>query len=146
MVSVLFLSLFCLAVFALFDVGGNVNAWVMEFDLILFTLLPTVEVYDRCCKKDLISIADFFNISIPKEVSKQVIKEELFGELVEAGILAASDGAVGKESETAETAGFDSVLNIDSKDSGSDAVLAIKLKELDIELKRQECEAQRIRL
>lgn len=37
----------------------------------------------------------------------------------------ASDREVGKESETA---GFDSVLNIDSKDSGSDAILAIKLK------------------
>lgn len=60
----------------------------MEFDLISFTLLPTIEVYNRCRKRNLICIANFFNISIPKEANKQVIKEEIFGKLVEAGILA----------------------------------------------------------
>lgn len=84
------LSLICLAVFALFDVG-KVDIGNMEFDLISFTLLPTLEGYNRCRKKDLVSIADFFNINISRESTKQVIKEELFGELVKAGILAASD-------------------------------------------------------
>lgn len=46
--------------------------------------------------------------------------------------MATSDWEVGKESETT---GFDSALNMDSKDSGSNAILAIKLKELDLELK-----------
>ncbi len=31
----------------------------MEFDLISFTLTPTIEVFNRCRKRDLLMIADF---------------------------------------------------------------------------------------
>lgn len=37
--------------------------------------------------KDL-SIADFFNIRVVREATKQVVKEELYEKLVDAGILA----------------------------------------------------------
>ncbi len=67
-----------------FDVG-EVCIGNMEFDLISFTLLPTLEVYNRCRKNIFSSIADFINISY--ELTKQDIKEQLFGELVKAGIL-----------------------------------------------------------
>ncbi len=51
----------------------------MEFDLIKFTLSPTLEEFDRCRKKDLILIAEFYNVTVPKEQKKQVIKDQLYG-------------------------------------------------------------------
>ncbi len=39
----------------------------MEFDLIKFTLSPTLEEFDRCRKKEGIIIAEFYNITVPKE-------------------------------------------------------------------------------
>ncbi|KAL1256557.1 hypothetical protein QQF64_012102 [Cirrhinus molitorella] len=101
------------------------------------------------CKRhrDLVSIADFFNINVSKEATKQVIKEELYGELVKAGILVAPEGVVEDESESVVKAtGLDSIPNMDPRDSGSDPSLAIKLRELDLQLTQQECEAQRIKL
>ncbi len=59
----------------------------MEFDLVMFTLSPTLEEFDKCRKKDLISIAEFFNVLVPKEAKKQVIKDKLYKKLVEVGIL-----------------------------------------------------------
>ncbi len=59
----------------------------MEFDLTSFTLYPTTEKFNKCRKADLLQIADFFNILVPKEGSKQVVKEKLYSELVETGIL-----------------------------------------------------------
>jgi len=60
----------------------------MEFDLVSFTLAPTFEVFNRCKKKELIQIAEFFNVLIVKEATKQVIKETLYDKLVSDGILA----------------------------------------------------------
>lgn len=54
----------------------------MDFDLISFTLSPTIEEFNHCRKRDLLLIADFFNIEIPREAIKQVIKDELFEKLV----------------------------------------------------------------
>lgn len=88
----------------------------MEFDLVSFTLYPSWEVYNRCRKKDLIEIADFFHINIPKEASKQVIKEELFGELVKVGVLVppGEEGIVGVESDAVvESAVSDSNPNME---------------------------------
>lgn len=121
----------------------------MEFDLISFTLYPSWEVYNRCRKKDLIQIADFYNIIIPKESSKQVIKEELFGELVKIGVLVPPDeeSIVGVESDAVvETAESDSIPNMGPKDTCSEPLLAIKLKEIELKLKQEECEAERIKL
>lgn len=59
----------------------------MEFDLLAFTLSPTTEVFHKCRKKDLILIAEFFNIEVAKEEKKQVIKDSLFEQLVRDGIL-----------------------------------------------------------
>ncbi len=42
----------------------------MEFDLIKFTLLPRLEEFDRCRKNYLILIAEFYNVTVPKEQNK----------------------------------------------------------------------------
>ncbi len=60
---------------------------IMEFDFSAFTLSPSIEAFNRCKKKDLLLIADFFDIAVHKGVTKQVLKEKLFGKLVEASIL-----------------------------------------------------------
>ncbi len=43
----------------------------MEFDLVKFTLSPTLEEFDKCRKKDLISIEGFFNVFVPQEASNK---------------------------------------------------------------------------
>lgn len=59
----------------------------MEFDFTAFTLCSTIKAFNRCKKKYLILVAEFFHIDIPINVTKQVLKDNLFGKLVEAGIL-----------------------------------------------------------
>lgn len=59
----------------------------MEFDLVTFSLSPMLEEFDKCRKKDLISIAEFFIVLVSKEAKKQVIKYELYEKLAEVGIL-----------------------------------------------------------
>ncbi len=109
----------------------------MEFDLTPFTLYPTTEKFNKCRKSDLLQIADFFNILVPKEGSKQVVKEKLYSELVETGILPdeSVEGLAGDE---------DSVTfpSINPSHTRFDPMLAIKLKELDLQLKKQDYDAQ----
>lgn len=45
------------------------------------------EEFDSCRNKDLILIAEFINISVPKEAKKQVIKDKLYKKLVENSLL-----------------------------------------------------------
>ncbi len=59
----------------------------MKFDLIAFTLHPTTEVFERFRKVDLLLIAEFFDISVPREAMKRTIKQVLHDRLVETGIL-----------------------------------------------------------
>lgn len=113
----------------------------MDFDLVKFTLSPTVEEFDRCRKGDLILIAEFFNIPVSKEAKKQCLKDELYRRLVQAGILPA-DSNVGGEVVSGE------FISVHSKggDSGSDPLMPLRLKELELELKRQEHETQLLKL
>ncbi len=80
-------------------------------------------------------------------VTKQVLKDNLFGKLVEAGILPEeSEGGVEGLSEAAvETAAEDVDLHSDSMLT-HDPRIALKLKEIDLLIKKQECEAEMIRL
>ncbi len=112
--------------------GAKAFSVSMDFDLIEFSLNPTVEVYNRCRKKDLVLVADFFNISVPKSLLKQVIKEQLYDELVvSAGILPGQSEAGEEESEAGvETS--EVFLNADASESSNGTKLAVKLKELDL--------------
>lgn len=123
--------------------GAKAFSVNMDFDLIEFSLNPTIDVYNRCRKKDLILIADFFNISVLKESTKQVIKEQLYDELVSAGILPGQSEAGEEELSEAGVETSEVFLNVDASD---ETKLAVKLKELDLLIKKQECEAQLIKL
>lgn len=138
----------------------------MEFDLTTFSLAPTIEAFNKCRKKDLFLIADFFNISVQRDVTKQTLKEELFGKLVEEGFLPKdSDDSVEGQDEVVEQmsemdVNHDPVIAQEAEmaeqitDLGvnydhvmtQDPVIALKLKELDLLIKKQECEAEMIKL
>lgn len=119
----------------------------MAFDLISFTLSPTTEEFNRCRKKDLLLIADFFNMEIPREATKQVIKDELFEKLICAGILPEEKEVIEDVPDVAgETVDQELLLDSKSVESCDDPKMALKLKELDLSIRKQECEAQRIRL
>ncbi len=142
-----FLNHFCLAVFE-FSVGEE-SHMVLIFDLIKFTLSPTLEEFNRCRKKYLILIAEFYNLTVPKEQNKQVIKGQLYGKLVEAGVLPGGAEAEGPESETDGEAASDDADSVsDEKAPGVivDPMVMICLKELDLALKKQEHETQLLRL
>lgn len=51
----------------------------MEFSLVKFSLSPTIEEFNRCRKKDLLELADFYNIKLTsRNAKKGVIKDELY--------------------------------------------------------------------
>lgn len=94
----------CLA-FCLFGwerVGGD-----MEFDLILFTLAPSTEQFDRFRKDDFFKIAEFFKIEIPRKASKKAIKTLLYKELVQQQILPEESGLESVEEGAAALAEAD---------------------------------------
>lgn len=119
----------------------------MEFNLTAFTLAPTIEVYNKCRKQDLLVIADFFSITVPREAAKRVIKDKLYMELVTAGILPSDSEDMEKNTETADVGSFAGLPpSIDPTSPRFDPVLALKFKELDLELKKQEQELQVVNL
>lgn len=115
----------------------------MDFDLTKFTLSPTLKEFERCRKRDLIQIAEFYKVTVLKEAKKQVIKDELYGRLVENGILP----GLAPELEIEEELTFDKADSVSGKKvAGLDPMLTVRLRELDLELKKQEHETQLLRL
>lgn len=152
-----------------------------KFDLISFTLFPSTEQYNQCCKDDLLQIADFFDIRVTRHAPKRDIKDQLHRQLVAQGILpdesveqlsiaeaiAATPSVEQNTTPTAEDApsvrpktspimeAADApvahsetklVLTPGSPAPRYDPTLALKLKELGLEIKKQEREMQILRL
>lgn len=115
----------------------------MEFDLVAFTLSPTIEVFQKCRKKDLLVIADFYNLTVTKEAKKQVIKTSLFEQLVKAGIL---PGEVGEGPQGDTTVPEPENSLVGSESESSESMLEVRLKELDIQLKEKENENLHLKL
>ncbi|XP_076842798.1 uncharacterized protein LOC143487636 [Brachyhypopomus gauderio] len=124
-----------------------------HFDLTEFSLFPTLEQFDKCRKADLLLIAEFFNVTVPRDASKRDIKQALEHSLVRDGILPDRGGVPSllplPGESVADDAGervgsvhVDSVLGV----SVTDPMLEIKLKELELEIKRQEREAELLRV
>lgn len=113
----------------------------MKFDLLAFTFPPTT-VFNQCRKKDLL-IADLYHVTVSRNATKQLIKEELYNELVSTGILPAESPL--EVSEGNLVVGEASAFPLPTE-SRLDLVTAIKLKELDLELKRQEHDIKVVQL
>ncbi len=105
-----------------------------------FTLAPSTDVYNRCRKRDLLLIADFFNVIVPGNATKQVIKDALYIELVSRGILPDDSREDVAEGETAASSPSPPT------EHRLDPMVEIKLKELDLELKKQEHEIKVVQL
>ncbi len=114
----------------------------MEFDLIALTLHPTTEVFEHCRKVDLLLIADFFDISVPREASKRTIKQVLRDRLVETGIL--PEATIMEKEDVSPDMGLGVVS--DRALPNVDPVLAIKMKELDLLIKQDEHETLLVKL
>lgn len=75
---------------------------------------PSLEVFDKCTKDNLLLIAGHFGIAVSRQLKKQVIKAELCEALVEKGILSTFEKPVPTK-------------NVDD---------AVRLMELEVELQR----------
>ncbi|KAL6468128.1 hypothetical protein MHYP_G00238050 [Metynnis hypsauchen] len=127
-----------------------------EFDLILFTLCPTLEQFDDCRKVDLLLVADFFNVDVPRLAPKREIKRILEAHLVTEGILPRRDGSPGVATDSAQGAEVAEAVTDSLAGSGvepgrypshdMDPMIAVKLKELELEIRKQEREAELIRV
>ncbi len=117
----------------------------MEFDLISFTLHPTTEVFERSRKVDLLLIADFFNVSVPRDVAKGTIKQVLHDRLVETGIL--PEPTAMEEEDVSPDVGLGAVSDRTLPNvEPVDPTLAIKMKELDLLIKQEERETLLVKL
>ncbi|KAL0153990.1 hypothetical protein M9458_050705, partial [Cirrhinus mrigala] len=122
-----------------------------KFELDKFVVAPTEEQFEQCRKDDLMLIADFYNIELPRSALKREIKEILHTELVKQKVLpgtsvitgvattASSDDLEAAEAEfkSEDIARMDPV-----SPSTKNPLLAIRLKELEVELCRQQYQNQ----
>lgn len=132
--------------------GGNIEIGMSsKFELDKFVVAPTEEQFEQCRKDDLVLIADFYNIELPRSALKREIKEILHTELVKQKVLpgtsvitgvattASSDDLEAAEAEfkSEDIARMDPV-----SPSTKNPLLAIRLKELEVELCRQQYQNQ----
>lgn len=91
---------------------------------------------------------DFFNIRVVREATKQVLKEEFHEKLVDAGILAegSDDNEGTKPQDVVADISAPAIFLEPEVVQPHNPMLEIRLRELDLEIKRQENEAQMIRL
>ncbi len=87
----------------------------MEFDLVKFSLSPTTEEFNRCRKKDLLELADFYNITLTSRKAKKcVVKDELHRKLVEVGTFTGQTVEQGIEAVTGMEAMSDIASSVSS--------------------------------
>ncbi|MGL5884540.1 MAG: hypothetical protein ACRCY2_00695, partial [Bombilactobacillus sp.] len=114
---------------------------IMEFSIEAFKQCPTVEALRSCRKSDLILVADYYDIAISKVAAKQAIRDVVQENLVSAGVLKIEPELqdVGAEASVQiPTADSDPLVGLKTED----LKLAIRLKELDLQVKRQEHDTQ----
>lgn len=138
-------------------------------------MAPSLQALERCKKADLLTVGEFYNVSLPRSARKAEIREILINKLcedqqlpvsldegvastVKANISPGVSGAGVALSEpgvslVAEAAGISpgTRKGIDpvpplTESLFTDLTMAIKLKELDLEIKRQERETQLLRV
>ncbi|XP_076859481.1 uncharacterized protein LOC143512733 [Brachyhypopomus gauderio] len=125
-----------------------------SFDLSVFVLSPSYELLDRCRKVDLLSIADFFDVVIPRSATKRDIRKLLESSLVERGVLPVAEEVPGIAlglAQSTDPAGAESEAVVSPRMGPRsspmfDPRMEIKLKELELEIKIQEREAESLRL
>ncbi|GAA6088362.1 uncharacterized protein LOC122148207 [Tachysurus ichikawai] len=121
-----------------------------KFELDLFAIQPSVEQLDICRKDDLFLIADLYQIKVSRGAVKRDLKQVIFKHLVESGVLSERSEAgvadevhipMGEGAESPKTLGMAGMDPVDLP-SPTDPRLAIRLKELDLELSKQQYQSQ----
>lgn len=67
--------------------GGCCGWIVMAFELEKFVLALSLCIFDQCCKEELLQLAGFYNVSVPRSARKCVIREVVYQALVDEGVL-----------------------------------------------------------
>lgn len=57
-------------------------SYTMEFSIEAFRISPTLQALEKCRKSDLLLVASFYYISVPKAGTKREIRETLCEKLV----------------------------------------------------------------
>lgn len=121
-----------------------------KFELDHFAIQPSVQQLDICRKDDLLAIADLYQIQVIRGARKAEIKGVIYKHLIELGVLSqereagvafdmsASGGEGAEEPKPTELVSIDPA----NFPSPRDPLLAIRLKELEIELSRQQYQNQ----
>lgn len=137
----------------------------MAFDLIKFTLCPSLEDFDRCRKDELLLIGDFFDVALPRTASEKVVKAALYEALVDQQILPERGALPGVAAQPVQltqptqplpvTGRAEAVTEPEDKvvagceqpEAGTvDPGWQLALKELELEIKRQEYQTQLLRV
>lgn len=87
----------------------------MEFNAEKFVAHPTLEEFHLCTKEHLISLASFLEIPVTKQMKKQSLKAEISSVLSKKGLLRSEETVKGTDSDVGQ---------------------AVRLKELEIEMRR----------
>ncbi|XDV49410.1 hypothetical protein PO909_018663 [Leuciscus waleckii] len=143
-------ALYIVAWLVVFTLRGREFGMSLKFALEKFAIQPTSEQLDICRKNDLFTIADFYQITVPRGAVKQEIKEVIHKHLMERGVLPERSESAGVAFQLPVFAGEgeqpkpEELASIDPVDltSPRDPLLAIRLKELEVELGRQRYESQ----
>lgn len=147
LVSIIYIFLYVLTGSFFIGWWGSSRSIHMEFSI---KQAPSLEVLESCRKTDLFLIADFYDISLAKTTKKKVVRDVVDAALVQQGILHprpnADVGMKGAGDEVNfDALGSDSMLRSLSGVNSEDLKLVIQLKQLDLEIKRQEHTTQLLR-
>ncbi|XP_073727443.1 uncharacterized protein [Misgurnus anguillicaudatus] len=122
-----------------------------KFELDRFAIEPTQEQFDACRKDDLLLIANFFDIAVPRGALKRDVKKVLYTELVKQKILPGESAVSGDEADLERSEGSETgEAELKSEDAvepvcptqPQEQLLAIRLKELEVELSQQNYQSQ----
>uniref|UniRef100_A0A671UEB7 Gypsy retrotransposon integrase-like protein 1 n=1 Tax=Sparus aurata TaxID=8175 RepID=A0A671UEB7_SPAAU len=113
----------------------------MEFNLEDFVEQPTLNKLHTCTKDNLLAIADHFCVTLLKQAKKEVVKSELVTALTDKGVFPCETTVVAETSSAGRT---DPTVQLRLKELDIEMRrLAIKEKELDYELQSRKIEADK---
>ncbi len=123
-------------------VGGNIEfGMTSKFELDKFAITPTEEQFEKCHRDNLLLIADFYDIVIPRSALKIEIKEALHTELVKQKALPGATVVKGFATTTSFNDLEAAEAEFESEDDAhmdpvnplpKDPLLAVRLKEPEV--------------
>ncbi|XP_058631377.1 uncharacterized protein LOC131540481 isoform X2 [Onychostoma macrolepis] len=122
-----------------------------KFNLEDFAIQPSAQQLEKCRKDDLFAVADLYQIRVSRSALKREVKEVVLKHMVENGILpeegelaGVADRILSSGDEGADQTKPQELISIDPAvlPSPQDPLLNIQLKQLELELSRQQYQSQ----